>query len=257
MKIPLLTIAVISILFVGCKDEEISFDELIPGVWVNTHVNDQPVLTDNAFVCDFRADLTHLYALGIVLDEENKSWIEHPLRTYTLEGKTITVEGKDVSDDDYYMEFSILSMDKDSMKYDVKVLRINGEEFPDPNTYTFVKVTTDLHDAFVGTWYGRSTTTGGSDSYHFWDYSADGSYDYYYKDDEGIWVNKPDNEGKYFLYGNLMASNYSNDLLSGETGRAYECWTIKIDGNIMSWEGLRKNNHTATFEMVRVDSPPF
>ncbi len=53
-----------------------------------------------------------------------------------------------------------------------------------------------------------------------------------------------------------MATNYSNDLLSGETGKAFECWNITINDNKMFWEGLRENNHIATFEMIRVDSPP-
>ena len=256
MKKPLLTIAVIALFFVGCSDEEISFDDLIQGVWINTHVNDQPVLTDEAFVSEYRADLTQLYAIGIAIDEDNKSWIENTSYTYMLDGKTIIVEGPDVFDNYFYMEFTILSLDKDTMRYDVKTFSINGEEFPDPDTYTLAKVKTNLEDAFVGTWYGRSTTEGGSESYHYWDYFADGSFDYYYEDDDGNWVNKPDNEGKYFLYGNLLASNFTNDLLSGETGKAFECWNITINDNNMFWEGLRENNHVTTFEMTKVEGPP-
>ncbi len=35
------------------------------------------MIADEAFVCDYRADLTQLYAIGIILDEDNKSWIEN------------------------------------------------------------------------------------------------------------------------------------------------------------------------------------
>ncbi len=256
MNKPLLIITAIALMLFGCGDEENPFDYLIQGLWVNTHVNDQPVTTNEAFICDFRADLTQLYAIGLTLDEENKSWIENSAYTYKIIGKTIIIEGPDVFDNIFYLEFTILSLDEDALRYSVKIFKINGEEFPDPYIYTMTKVKTDLADNFVGTWYGRSTTGGASEAYHYWDYFADGTFDYYFKDDEENWIKKPDNEGRYFLYGNLLASNYTNDLLSGETGKAYECWSISIVDNKMTWHGLRENGLIVTFEMDKVDNPP-
>ncbi len=244
------------LVLVGCSDEKISFDDLVLGMWVNTHVNNQPVLTDAAFVTEYRADLSQLYAIGLVIDEDNKSWTENTAYTYVIDGKTITIEGPDVFDNIFHMEFSIISLDNDTMQYDVNKFSINGEEFPDPNTYTLARVKTDLADAFVGTWYGRCTSPGGPETYHYWDYFADGTFDYYFQDDDENWINKPDNYGEYFLYGNLLASNYSNDLQTGGTGRNFECWNISIDDNKMFWHGLRENGHVVTFEMERVDSPP-
>ncbi len=244
------------LLFAGCSDEEISYDDQILGLWVNTHVNNKPVLTDEAFACDYRADLSQLYAIGLTLYEDNTSWVENTAYTYTINGKTIIVEGPDVFGNYFNMEFAILSLDKDTLRYDVTTFRINGEEFPDPDTYTLARVKTDLTDAFVGTWYGRSTTPGAPETYHYWDYFADGTFDYYYQDEDGNWINKPDNDGEYFLYGNLLASNYSNDLQTGGTGRAFECWNITIDGNHMAWEGLREEGLVVTFEMNKVEGPP-
>ncbi len=256
MKKLLLMITALALTLVGCSDEETSFDDLISGIWVNTHVNNQPVLTDAAFVTEYRADLSQLYAIGLVIDEDNKSWIENTAYTYVIDGKTITIEGPDTFGDYFFMEFFITSLDNDTMKYVVNTFKINGEEFPDPDTYTLARVKTDLSDAFVGTWYGRNTTQGEPETYHYWDYFADGTFDYYYQDEDDNWINKPDNDGEYFLYGNLMATNYSNDLQTGGTGRNYECWNISINDDIMTWHGLRENGHNVTFEMEKVDSPP-
>ncbi len=75
-------------MLMGCSDEKVTFDDLILGLWVNTHVNDQPVLTDEAFVCDYRADLTQLYAIVLALDEENNSWIENTAYTCIVNDKS-------------------------------------------------------------------------------------------------------------------------------------------------------------------------
>jgi hypothetical protein len=256
MKKSFLMIAALALVMMGCNNEDISFDDLVLGMWVNTHVNNQAVLTDATFITEYRADLSQLYAIGLDIDENNKSWIENTAYTYLIDGKTITVEGPDDFDNYFYMEFSILSLDEDTMKYVVNTFRINGEEFPDPDTYTLAKVKTDLTDDFVGTWYGRNTTPGASETYHYWDYFADGTFDYYYQDEDENWVNKPDNDGEYFLYGNLLSSNYSNDLQRGGTGRNFECWDISINDNMMTWHGLRGNGVVVTFEMEKVDGPP-
>ncbi len=256
MKKIFIVITAITLIFSGCNDDEISYNDLVLGLWVNTHVNNQPVLTDATFVTDYRADQSQLYAVGLVIDEDNESWIENNAYTYVIDGKTITIEGPDAFGNVFYMEFVILSLDKDTMRYAVEAFNINGEEFPDPNTYTLAKVKTDLSDAFIGTWYGRCTSPGGPETYHYWDYFADGTFDYYFQDEDENWINKPDNDGEYFLYGNLLASNYSNDLQTGGTGRAFECWDITIDGNHMAWYGLREKGLVVTFEMNKVEGPP-
>jgi hypothetical protein len=53
-----------------------------------------------------------------------------------------------------------------------------------------------------------------------------------------------------------MASNYTNDLLSGGTGKAYECWNFVIEGDTMSWTGLRANDATTSYRMEKVAAPP-
>ncbi len=249
-------ISAFALVLMGCSDDETSFDDLVVGMWVNTHVNNQPVLTDAAFVTEYRAGLSQLYATGLTIDEDNKSWFETTTFTYVVDGKNITIEGPDVFGDYFYMEFSITSIDDEKMEYVVNTFKINGEDFPDPHTYTLARVKTDLTDDFTGTWYGRNTTPGAPETYHYWDYFPDGTFDYYFQDEDENWVNKPDNDGEWYLYGNLLASNYSNDLQTGGTGRNFECWDISIDGNIMTWHGLREDGFIVTFEMEKVDNPP-
>ncbi len=68
---------------------------------------------------EYRADLSQLYAIGLVIDEDNKSWFENTAYPYVIDGKIITIEGPDTFGDYFYMEFFITSLDNDTMKADI------------------------------------------------------------------------------------------------------------------------------------------
>lgn len=258
MKKRLLAGIVLPLLFFSCKKEaETNYAAQIVGKWVNTQVNNEAVLTDASFAFEFRSDNVQHYATGYILDENNKTWLENSDYTYSVNGNMIIIDGTNKFGNRFHMEFEILLVDPQTLSYSVSKFMIDNVEYPDPKTYTSKKVTADLSPQFVGTWYGKSTTPGSPDvGYHYWEYFTNGHYNYYYQDDLGNWLNKPDNEGVYFLYGDLMASNYTNDLISGEKGKAYECWNFSIEGDTMFWTGLRENGLIASFRMERATGPP-
>jgi hypothetical protein len=248
----------ISLVFVSCeKDDNLNYSELLKGTWVNTMINDQAVLTDASFIMELRSDNTELYAIGILLDENNKSWQETTSNTYSVSGDMIIIDGSDELNNSKHLEFEIQTLDDKTLVYTVLVFTINGEVVSDENTYTFKKFTNDYSTDFTGVWYGHCTTESNTDSlFHYWEYFDDGNYNYYYQNENSKWIKKSDNEGRYFLYGNLMASNYSNDLINGGKGKAFECWNFTLDVNNMVWTGLRENNVTITYEMEKVSSAP-
>ncbi len=248
---------ILSLLFIGCKKEEKSFDTLLRGTWINTQVDNQPLETDETFVISFRPDNVQLYAKGFILDEENRSWQENSNYTYSLKGDRLTIEGVDVENHLFEMVFRIESLTHTTLTYSVISFSIDGTEYPDAKQYTFSKASGNYSESFVGIWYGRCTTVGAADvNYHYWEYLPDGSFHYYYQNEDQEWIKKSDNEGGYFLYGNLFVSNYSNDLLSGGTGKTFECWNFSITGNEMTWTALRRENQTITYQMERVESAP-
>lgn len=247
----------LSVLCAGCEKDEVDYAGLLLGTWVNTQVNSVPVLTDASWVMELRADGIEFYAEGHQIDEDNKTWEENDQYNYSIEGKTLLIDGTDMLDRIFHMEFVIQSVNQTTLIYSVKYFSIDDVEYPDSKVYTCRKATADYSNQFTGIWYGHCITPGTSDTgYHYWEYFEDGSFNYYYQDEEQNWIRKSDNEGGYFLYGNLFVSNYSNDLISGGTGKAYECWHIEIIGDNMIWTGLRTGNQTITYLMEKVASPP-
>jgi len=257
MKI-LFTLTLITVLLSSCaKDEIPNYKELLKGTWINTLVNQQAVLTNETFVMEFKSDNIEMYAAGFQLDDNNKSWYENSNYTYEIAGDRIIIIGIDVLGNATHIEFKIESLTNGTLTLTVPTFSINGIVTPNNNTFTCEKVTEDYRDEFTGIWYGRSTTDNYADSlFHYWEYFEDGTFNYYYQNNNEVWVKKSDNEGHYFLYGNLMASNYSHDLISGGTGLAFECWNFNLKENKMTWTGLRENNTTITYEMERVSSAP-
>lgn len=257
MKNFVFAVLVLTALFYDCKNEDEDYSELIIGKWVNTHVNDEPIQTDASFVSEFRADLVEMYAAGVVLNQNNKTWSESEDYKYRIEGKKIIIDGTDILEDEFHMEFEIISLDENYLKYSISKFSINGVEFPNENTYTDKKVKDDHKPKFAGVWYGKCVTEGTLDTkYHYWEYFPDGSFNYYYQNELNSWIRKSDNDGGYFLYDNLFASNFSNDLVSGGTGKSFECWIFEIIGNNMTWTGLREGGKVVKYEMTKVSAPP-
>jgi hypothetical protein len=248
-----------AILFNGCKskDDNPDYSALALGTWVNTQINSTPVLTDDAFIMELLPDHTELYAIGFQLDETSKIWKENSNYTYTIVNDLIVIDGVDIFDIEYHMEFKIITLNQETLMFSIPAFSIDGVEIPNPNIFTCNRVADDFSTEFTGVWYGKCTSDNTADTaFHYWEYFADGTYNYYYQDEDEKWIKKSDNEGRYFLYGDLFVSNYSNDLISGGTGLAYECWNFNITGNTMIWNGLRENNITVTYQMDKVASPP-
>ena len=198
-----------------------------------------------------------MYATGQMLDENNKTWMENDQYTYSINGTKIIIDGKDVFTRIFHLEFNIVLLGQSTMVNTVPVFMVKRISYPDTSTYTVTRITEDYSTKFTGVWYGKCTSVAPQDTaFHYWQYFPDGCFNYYYRDETGSWIKKADNEGHYFLYGNLLATNFTNDLITGGTGKSYECWNFYIDGTKMTWTGLRPENTTITYAIDKVAVPP-
>ena len=237
----ILCLIILSFLFSACSkdsnpaESQKTYSEMAQGKWVNTMINDKPVQTDSSFIMELRSDNIEMYATGTKLDENNISWIEGTGYIYSVTGDVITIKGTNITGSSVNMNLKILSLDESTLRYSVSSFSIGGVSYPDSKIYTCKKTSEDCSTKFTGIWYGKSTSGNTGDvNCHYWEYFNDGTYNYYYQDGSGNWIKKSDNEGRYFLYGGFFVSNYSNDLVSGGTGKAYECWNFTIKSDTMT-----------------------
>ncbi len=250
----------LSFLLAGCSDDDTDdlnqVEDMLRGIWVNTHVDDEPVVTNEAFMTDYRVDFTQLYAIGLDIDDDNRAWFENTNYTYSLDGETIIVEGPDVFGDEFYMEFDIHEIDDQYMRYSVSTFLINGEPHPDPYTYTLEKVIDEPLGDLQGTWHGQSTSPDGDPTQYYWTYSENGTYDMYFQDEDGDWLVHTNEDNQYFLYGELLVMNFHGGPLSEKNHQGYQAWNIDdINGHIMTWTALRENGEIHSFELEKVEEP--
>ncbi len=246
------------VFFSSCSDDPTSpnYSELVVGKWIVTEVDGVGVLTDSAFCMELRSDKVEVYSIGTQIDLLNSKWVEGRFQ-YTIDDDQIIVDGTDIFNKTHHVAMKILNISATELKYSVVSYAYDGVSIPDASIYTCKKATVDYSSKIVGVWYGKCTSANTSDTtYHYWEYFADGKYNYYYQNATNAWLKKSDNDGGYFLYGSLFASNYHNDLIGEHTGITYECWDISIANDKMIWTGKRLNNKTVVYEMEKRDAPP-
>lgn len=246
------------VFIVSCnKADDPTTAELLKGVWINTHIDDAAVESDLMFVMEF-VENTEYYSAGVVYDAQNREWIDRRAFNFSINADLISIDGTDALGNALVMEFEILSITKSELKYKVNSFSSNGVVIPDPKVYKMKKETIQLENLIVGTWYGKSTHAGSPDTdYHYWDYLADGTYDYYYRETPtSPWIKKIDNVSSYYLYDNLLVTNWSNDLISENMDLKYEVWEVELVNDTMKWTGLRAGGQITSNEMVKVAGPP-
>ena len=255
MKKLLFSSLIMSLLVWSCSDQGPDYSGLLTGTWINTQVDSVDVPTDAAFVMDYRSDGVQMYAAGSALDAKNKHWTEQDFYRYRLRGNTITITGNDVSGD-YNMEFEILGLDPTTLTYSVKKFKTGKVEHPDSLIYTCKKVGTEIKEQLAGIWYGHSITPNTADSaIHYLDYRADGSFSYYYQNQEGKWMKEPDQDSRYFIYGNFLVNVY-RPVLSDGSFLTYDCWNLELQGNLLISKNLGKDGIIQTFEWEKADQLP-
>ncbi|MFA6894742.1 MAG: hypothetical protein WCQ46_03175 [Bacteroidales bacterium] len=244
------------VMLTSCEKEIAQNQSQFIGKWVNKTVDSREIFTNDAFVMDFRDDGVQMYASGYTINDNDKAWMEGSGYSYYVNGNIIYIAGQSVLGSVFEIQLNIMELNEEEMIYTVGKMIIDDTSFEDSSVYVVKKVTSeDNNNKIIGLWQGHCISSGSADTEdHRWEYFVDGTYNYYIYDD-GEWTTKQDNEGTYFVYGNLFASNWTNDYVSGTTGRNFECWDISINvsGTFMQWSGYRLDGTTVVYEMEKIE----
>lgn len=86
----------------------------------------------------------------------------------------------------------------------------------------------------IGIWEGKCITPEENSDIHRWQYKDNGIYSYFFKDTNGNWTEKDDNDSKYILHGNFLITSWYNDDNTGTQGENCEIWDITINKDNMT-----------------------
>lgn len=234
----------------SCNNESEQSTDSICGLWILEEIDNAEVLTDELFVLEFYDTGKELYAALETFGETDHRWAEGSF-DYTFSNEIIHVTGKNSRGEASDITMKVESLDDSYLTYTC-----------DGTRYKLRKAENKYTQSIVGLWEGKNVTPGIDETakeaeLHRWEYDEDGTYVYYYKDSEsGEWIEK-DDDCQYFIYGDLLASNWNDDYNIEISGRYSECWIIEIKeeggSTVMNWEGHRANNSMGYFSMTKIE----
>ena len=234
----------------------------IIGKWIQADINGKPAPTNEKMVTSI-VSATKAYQSFSRSDyyEEGKRWGNNREFDVKIEGNkmTLTSNGRSTTLIREYVINSI-SGNEFSCSYKNTIIR-NGEvvdsnETPDVR---FVRITEDFSKDILGTWEGRVSSEEGSEyddgKLHRWDYKADGTFVFYFQDENDEWQVSNDEFAEYFCDGTLLCTRWKN--VGEGTKENREWWeVISIENGVMKWYGLRQREdgttYTASFYMTKV-----
>lgn len=253
--------ALTTILF-ACKPKEETGNidkSTLVGRWKISLTDNQPVLTDNRIVYNFKEDGSGTQTLAVDLENiGEQAWYMQQRLKYTLNGNALHTQWVNSS---VVLEWlaSIQSMSDNEFIVEPSRVLLQTEPLTDMPQTTWQRVKEDYIDDIIGLWEGTSCTgiTYG-DHHHRWLFLPSGQY-YYYSQDlvEGKWndqwIISENSMNEYDVDGDYLAFRWKE---TADAKEAREFWDIAVLDKNMSWSALRQNvdsqRFNATFTMRRV-----
>ncbi len=253
-KIYLLLFAAI-LSFVSCdKDNNNDITDKIlanvTGTWIIDQMDDADMPNNEIFVMEFDGAGVQGYGFRAV-DGDNGSWC-YTTCDYRVSGDRIYFESETLD-----LEIQIVDIDDDDIKYRVIIYFEGDVDQQETNIYEGYKVDDDYTSQIVGAWKGSDKQyISSTENQHIWEFKADNTFIYQsYDATSGNWVTKTDNDGTYFIYGDLLVMEYSNSELTSVDGRSCDIWEIEIETEstttTMEWKSSSVDGSQSRFYMEK------
>lgn len=259
-----IALAMMSIFLVGCYKEiapDTSLAEKLMGKWVLDAKDDAPILTNSKIAYNYvSASKAYLSASLDANPDLGTLWGDLLEAEVAVRGNKVTVTYHPDPNTTAVHDFSVSSInDSEFSAYAAVTVTTNGEVVvSERGPVRFKRVHADYSTAILGLWEGRMVSSESAyddGQEHRWLFKEDGSFTFYLKNENGIWVEKNDEFANYFVAGDLLCTRWKNVGLGTQESR--EWWEIMgLDDHTMIWSALRRDEYgdlyTASFSMTRV-----
>ena len=250
MKKAFILLAIVALAFTSCKKDNLNVSEKIIGKWILAEKNGSPTPTNNKYVITFASPTKGYLSASLgAYTEFSAFWGDRQEVDVAITGNmvknTIVINEHltvvddmnvtNITDTDTWGDLKI------SWFVDGTLLKAVEESI------RTVKVTDDYSQAILGTWECLEITGGETynDANARLEFLADGTYNFYRKDDDGQWNLVPRVLNEYFVDGNLLCTRWQ----AADEAMDYEWWEISnVSGTAMQWTALRQNADSTTFQ---------
>ena len=250
MKKALILLAIVALAFTSCKKDNLNVSEKIIGKWILAEKNGSPTPTNNKYVITFTSPTKGYLSASLgAYTEFSAFWGDRQEVDVAINGNmvknTIVInEHLTVVDD-----MNVTNITDTDTWGDLKISWfVDGTLIKAvKESIRTVKVTDDYGQAILGTWECQEITGGETynDANARLEFLANGTYNFYSKNEANVWTLVPRELNEYFVDGNLLCTRWK---AAGEE-MDYEWWEISnVSGNDMQWTALRQNADNTTFQ---------
>lgn len=242
-----------SMLFTSCskKNDDNKVTDKIVGKWLYIQSDGQLVATNEVSVTTFFKEGSTLKAYTSQVDETYELWAYKQPTDVAVDGDKLTLT-RTVEDLVAVEELTNINISGNNLRHtSMFTILYGGEVIEDfgPNEVLCVRVDNDYSQFISGLW--ECTELTGGETYNDdnarLEFFTDGTYNYYRKDDEGVWNLVPRELSEYFVDGNYLTTRWSEE---GELP-IYESWIIaSLANGKMEWNSNRIEADGTTFEQV-------
>ncbi|NCC99528.1 MAG: hypothetical protein EOL95_07495 [Bacteroidia bacterium] len=241
----LLTIATI-LLMVSCEVTDIYTKNKINGVWVLESINGTKVNTSARIVYEFNNDKNALFAMRYEKSETYKSqWIEIKDYEWDLVSTNLQINGVDAKGETNAISAVLQTVNDTLLSFKVSGRNLGDNTEDTDNNLVFKRVVKQSN-LYVGTWDMIQKDDVSKTDVRI-TFNEDGTY-IYLEYVDGNWLEKQDNNGQWFTYGSIIATNYT---LNGE--KVCDVWDFDTatSGQVITWIWTMNNGDTKSSVIFR------
>ena len=234
-------------LFTSCKkdeDNDLKLEEKIIGKWMVTDMNGKPLPSNEKTVYTFVSATKATVSTSINTHPEvGTHWNDRLDADVTIDDNKITLTDHPDETTTVVEEYIVTDISGTEFTANHKVVVTKDGIVVDNDNHVLrlVKVTADYSTAILGKWECQELTgiETFNDANARLEFFADGTYNYWRKNDAGEWEAVTHREFQnYFVDGTLLATRWKN---TGED-ELREWWEIaSIANGQMQWTALRQN----------------
>ena len=242
--------------FTSCKSDDDDKDpvienlsEKIIGKWIVADRNGQPMPTNGKIVFTFVSSTKAYVSVAHSLEKEGDTeWLDQMEADVSIRGNKVTLTMHPDEHTTILNEFHLTAINNNEFTANCKITRtVDGNVVHSKeDIIRYERITADYSEAILGLWECESISGGETynDANGRLEFMADGTYNFYRKNDAGNWeaVTTRDFQN-YFVDGKLVATRWKD---KGEAEQR-EWWEVKsLKGNQMVWTALRQNADGST-----------